>query len=446
MDPIPCEVDTALRRLTAAGFEAYLVGGCVRDALLGRPCSDYDVATSALPAEVEAVFAGEKLIETGLRHGTVTVLLAGRPVEITTFRVDGDYADARHPDAVAFTRSLTEDLARRDFTVNAMACGRDGALVDPFGGRRDLAARVIRCVGDPAARFGEDALRILRALRFSAALDFTIEPATAAALRAQADRLAAVSAERVREELTKLLCGVGAHRIVAQFADVLGAVLPELLPLRGFDQRSPYHALDALEHTAAVVAAVPPEPALRWAALLHDIAKPETFSVGPDGIGHFYGHAARSAELADAIARRLRFSNTLRERVVLLVREHGRQIEPTRPAVRRALAKLPPDAFFQLLELMRADAAGHSAAGRARRVPTEEFRAVAEELLRERACFSLRDLAVTGSDLLAAGCPPGPPVGAALSSLLGAVLDERVPNEKSALLALYAAQKGDTSC
>ena len=439
---LPAQVHTALIRLSAAGFEAYVVGGCVRDLLMGRTPGDYDVTTGALPEETAAVFASERVIETGKKHGTVTVLLDGMPLEITTFRVDGAYADARHPDAVTFTRSLREDLARRDFTMNALAWSPAAGLVDPFGGEADIRAQTIRCVGAPDARFREDALRIARCLRFSAVLGFGVEPATAAAARANRALLRRVSAERVSEELKKLVCGGDVRRVVLTETDILGEVLPELLPMRGFDQRNKHHIYDVLEHCAAACETVPAEPDLRLAALLHDVGKPDCFFTDADGVGHFYGHAQRGAEMVEPMLRRLRFDNESRERITELVRRHDMRIEPTEKGVLRALRRFGPEFFFQLLALKRADALAHAPG------PNTDERvercaaldALGRALLARQACFSLRDLAVNGRDLLDAGMTPGPAVGQALDALLDAVTDGAVENEKAALLAYWAAQ------
>ena len=439
MMKLPPQVQNALDRLNAAGFEAYVVGGCVRDALMGRTPGDFDLTTSALPEETAAVFAGERVIETGLQHGTVTVMLDGMPLEITTFRVDGAYSDARHPDAVTFTRSLREDLARRDFTMNAVAWSPETGLADPFGGEADIRARVIRCVGDPELRFREDALRILRCLRFAATLGFSVAPATAAAARENRERLRRISAERVAAELCKLVCGSDVRRVVCSETDILGAVLPELLPLRGFDQRSPYHCYDILEHCAAVCELMPPEPVLRLAGLLHDVGKPDCFFVGEDGLGHFYGHAVRSAELVEPLLRRLRFDNESREEITGLVRLHDMRVEPTERGVLRALRRFGPDFFFHLVRLKHADALAHAPGpSRDERIGrAAELERLGRELLAGNACFSLKDLAISGDDLLAAGFAPGPAVGAALNALLDAVTDGRVPNERAALLAFF---------
>ena len=441
---LPQQVDTALRRLNEAGYEAYIVGGCVRDGLMGRTPGDYDVTTSALPEETEAVFAGERLIETGLKHGTVTVLLSGEPLEITTYRIDGDYSDARHPDSVSFTRALSEDLARRYFTVNAMASDRSGEIVDLYGGRDDLAAKIIRCVGDADTRFSEDALRILRALRFAAVLDFAIAPETADALRRKKYLLKNVSAERVREELTKLLCGTAAHRVLTDYADVIGEVLPEILPSVGFMQNHPCHIYTVYEHCLAALDHVPAEPVMRWTALLHDLGKPLVYITDPDGTHHYYGHATRSAELAAAALTRLKFDAASRERILQLISVHDRRIEPTVPAVKRALGKLTPEVFSQLIAIKRADNFAQAPHLRDRQSYLDELERIAAEILAEKACFSLHDLAVSGDDLMALGVPKGPAVGQALRMLLDAVIDGAVPNETQALLTYFSAHKGES--
>ena len=431
---IPSYARTALDRLTAAGHEAWLVGGCVRDLLLGRTPGDYDITTAALPEETEQVFAGERLIETGLRHGTVTVVLEGCPLEITTYRVDGTYADARHPDQVTFTRSLREDAARRDFTVNAMAYHPDRGLWDGFGGRADLEKGLLRCVGDPETRFREDALRILRAVRFASVLGFTLEPATAEAARRTAPLLGQIAPERLSAELTKLLCGPGAGAVLGEYPDILGALIPELGPMVGFDQRNVHHCHDLLTHTAAAVDNIPPDPALRLAMLLRDVGKPETFSLGEDGQGHFYGHAKRSVELADAILRRLRYPNQIREKAVTLIRFHDAPLTPDPRPIRRWLNKLGEETFFDLIAVHRADTLALAPAYHSRTAELDRVEALARDILAEAPCLTLRDLAVDGHDLMALGYA-GPALGAALRSLLDGVLEGDLDNTREALLA-----------
>ncbi len=308
---IPEPVKSILKALEEHGHAAHCVGGCVRDSLLGREPGDWDVATSALPEETMALFPG-RAAPTGLRHGTVTVREGALPVEVTTFRTDGRYTDGRHPDSVAFTRSLRDDLSRRDFTVNAMGLDLRGTLTDPFGGQEDLKNRLLRCVGSPEGRFQEDALRILRGLRLAAVLGFSVEEETARALRACRKLLCGVAAERIQIEMTKLLCGPAAAEVLRGFSEVVGTVVPELLPMVGFDQHSRYHCYDVWEHTLHALSEVPAEPVLRWAVLLHDVAKPRCYTRDERG-GHFYGHPTVSAGMADAILRRLKFYNATRE-------------------------------------------------------------------------------------------------------------------------------------
>ena len=434
----------ALALLQAAGYEAWIVGGCVRDALLGLPPKDYDLTTSALPEETQRVFAAYPRIETGLRHGTVTVLLEGEPLEITTYRVDGVYSDARHPDGVTFTRSLRQDAARRDFTINAMAYAPGQGLQDFFGGQADLARGILRAVGAAEKRFREDALRILRALRFASVLDFTLEGETARAARACAPLLAAVSAERVSGELGKLLCGKAAGRVLRDYPDVLGVVLPEILPMVGLDHRNPHHCYDVWTHTTVAVDHVPPELPLRLAMLLHDIGKPDTFSLGEDGQGHFYGHPRRSVELAEGILSRLRFPRRTRERVLTLVRYHDAVLEESPQRVRRWLNKLGPEVFFDLLAIQGGDAAAQAPAYCTRLDHLRRLEALARQVLDQAPCLTVRDLAVGGEGLLALGYR-GPAIGRALRALLDQVLSETVSNEKNALLQRLAQMDAENT-
>ncbi|MBQ1966182.1 MAG: HD domain-containing protein [Clostridia bacterium] len=429
-----------LNRLNSAGYEAYLVGGCVRDSLRNVAIHDYDATTSALPEEILQVFPDTPVIETGIRHGTVTVVFQGLAVEVTTYRVDGEYADSRHPNQVTFTRNLREDLARRDFTVNALAWSEEAGVVDFFGGMDDLAQGILRCVGEPRTRFEEDGLRILRGLRFASVLQFSLEPATESALRLEKHRLTMVSAERIREELIKMLCGDGAFDVLSSFSDVLGVVLPELLPTVGFDQRNFHHVYPLYEHLIHTVKNVPPLPRLRLAALFHDLGKPATFSVDPQGVGHFYGHAQKSAEMAEEILERLRFSNAERREIIPLIRHHDAPIEPTATAVRRKLNKLGEDGFFDLISLMRADNLALNPEFHHRQKTYDELEAIAREILAEEPCFSLRHLAVKGNDLMALGYQ-GKEIGEILRVLLAAVMDDLVENRREDLLDYWKSRE-----
>ena len=359
MTMLPPQVNTAFEMLAVAGYEAFLVGGAVRDYVRDNsPAKDWDITTNALPEQVKEVFAGFRLIETGLKHGTVTVVIDHVPIEITTYRVDGGYTDHRHPDSVRFTRSLREDLERRDFTMNALAYHPKTGVVDFVGGRADIENNLVRCVGDPDRRFQEDGLRMLRALRFAAVYSMRIEAETAAAIHRNRELLGNIAAERVRAELTKLLCGKGAADVLGGFADVLAVPVPELAPMFGFDQRNPHHDRDIWNHTIAVVESITPEPVLRWAALLHDVGKPSCFSCAVDGVGHFYGHAEQSTIMTESILNRLRFDNASKDRIVHLVRYHDMPIAADRKLVKRLLSKHGEETARQLIELHRAEYPG----------------------------------------------------------------------------------------
>ena len=433
MAEIPEYVKKVLETLETAGHEAWCVGGCVRDILLGRVPGDWDVTTSAMPEETMTAF-GQNAFPTGLQHGTVTVRADHKSVEVTTYRVDGAYRDHRRPDSVTFTRSLEEDLWRRDFTVNAMAVNLRGELRDPFGGQEDLKNGVLRCVGDPDRRFQEDALRILRGLRFAAVLGFAIDPSTGESIHRNRELLGEIAAERIQVELMKLLAGKNAAEVLRQYPGVVGVFWPEVLPMVGFDQKSLHHGYDVWEHTLHAVAAVPGDPVLRCAALLHDIGKPNCFTVDEKGVGHFYGHSAISRELADRMLRRLKCSTKFRETVVRLVDWHDRDIPRTDKAIRRALGKLGERDLRRLILLKRADNLAQAPEFHDRQRELDKGEAIMEKLLAEDACFSLKQLAVNGKDLTEFGLS-GPVVGQVLKKLLDAVVDGDLPNDRKELLS-----------
>lgn len=430
---LPQQVLTAIDVLEKAGYEAYLVGGAVRDYARGKPAKDWDITTNALPQQVEQAFDGYRIIETGLKHGTLTVLLDNEPLEITTYRIDGEYTDHRRPDSVTFTPDLKEDLSRRDFTMNALAYHPVRGFVDLFDGLQDLHNGVIRCVGDPALRFSEDALRILRALRFASVLQMEIETNTAAALYCKKELLRTVAAERIREELTKLLTGPYAGRILREYSVVLLQVLPELKSMFAFMQYNPYHDKDVWNHTVAVVEASPADPILRWAALLHDIGKPRCFTRDETGRGHFYGHPEQSAVIADAILRRLRFDNASRERIVTLVKAHDRPIEATRKSLKRCMNRYGVEITEQLLQLHTADTLGQSAFAQKNLPVYRQAKEILDQLVAEKACVSVQQLEIDGNDAVAVGFK-GREVGCALEGALQQVMEERIPNERQPLL------------
>ena len=434
---IPKDVRDCIDALEQAGFAAYLVGGCVRDACLGLTPQDFDLCTSALPEQTETVFSGHKLVLAGKKHGTVGVVTDSGVVEITTFRTEGGYADNRHPQWVKFVPNIEDDLARRDFTVNAMAYSPTRGFPDPFGGRNDLDAHILRAVGEPAKRFEEDSLRILRGVRFAIKYSLTPEPQTEAAMFRLAPLMDNLARERVFEELCKLIVLAGAEDLV-RYAPVLTQVIPELAPTVGFEQHSAHHAYDVYTHIAHVTAAVPAELPLRWAALLHDAGKPVTFTMDEQGQGHFYGHAGESAAIADTVLRRLKAPTALREQVVLLISQHMTKIEPEKRMVRRWLHKLGPEMLNALLLLQEADM-GSKGTGKPRE--SEQFsqiRAVLAEIEAENACLSLKDLAINGHDLMALGIT-GREIGTTLNRLLEQVIDETIPNERDALLRAVKA-------
>ena len=430
---IPAYVGDCIEALEGAGFAAYAVGGCVRYALLGRTPHDFDLCTDARPEQTRAVFSGRPLVLAGEKHGTVGVVTPEGVVEITTFRQEGGYGDNRRPDWVDFITDLREDLARRDFTVNAMAYSPARGLADPFGGRQDLEKKILRAVGDPDTRFREDSLRILRGVRFCAAYGLTPDAETEAAMLRQAHLMEHLARERVFEELNKLLPDINAPQLL-RFAPVLAAVIPELGPMIGFDQHSPHHAYDLYTHVAHVVEAVPGEPVLRWAALLHDIGKVPTFTRDENGRGHFYGHAQAGEDMAEAVLRRLKAPTALREQVKQLIGLHMTRLEPEKKRLRRMLNRLGTDTVLRLLDLQQADM-GSKGTGTAEEMgqfaPVRELLA---EILAEDSCLSLKDLAVNGSDLMALGYS-GREIGRELDRLLELVLEETLPNTREALLA-----------
>ena len=433
---IPQGPDEILNRLTAAGFQAYAVGGCVRDSLLGTVPGDWDICTSALPEETEACFSELRVVETGLKHGTVTVIFQGVPYEITTFRSDGNYLDHRRPQQVNFVRTLKEDLLRRDFTINAMAVGLDEEIQDPFGGRQDLTDGIIRCVGDPDTRFTEDALRILRGLRFASRLGFSIAPETAAAMERNKNLLSYVSGERIYKELTGILIGTYAQSVLEQYGGVLAAVLPEIQPSMGFLQRNPFHNRDVWQHTLEALGKSRPDPIVRWALLLHDLGKPDCFTLYDRGIGHFYGHPQRSMELAEQILDRFHGDKKTRDTICLLVRDHDREAPATIKNARRWIARYGRDNVRLLLEVKRCDCLAHvdTPKTRARYNNLMEMTRLIRECLETERCFSVRDLPVKGGDVMALGVPAGPQVGRILEGLLDDVLDGACPPEREALL------------
>lgn len=429
---LPETVLACMTALERAGFQAYAVGGCVRDALLGLAPQDYDLCTDGTPEQICRVFAGRELVLNGLKHGTVGVICGKQVIEITTFRTEGDYGDSRHPDWVRFVPHVEEDLARRDFTVNAIAYSPTVGYVDPFGGQADLNNKVLRAVGCPEQRFTEDALRILRGARFAAKYRLVPDADTEHAMLRLAPTMEHLARERVFDELSKLLLWADAGDL-CRFAPIITAVLPELASQVGFDQKNPHHAYDLFTHTAQVTANTPRELPLRWAGLLHDVGKVSSFFLDEAGNGHFYGHAKPGAAMADAILRRLKAPTALREQVVQLVQLHMTLIVPEKKVVRRWLHKLGPELLDQLLTFQYADMTGKGIPEGDELEQFPRLRALIGEILQDNACFSLKDLAVNGHDLAALGFR-GREIGLCLNHLLEQVMEEQLPNTREALL------------
>ena len=430
---LPEGVQHCLKTLILAGKEVYLVGGCVRDALLGIEPHDFDLCTIATPDQVQQLFSDHNLVLAGLKHGTVGVVVDGEVVEITTYRRETGYSDNRHPDRVEFTKSIHQDLWRRDFTVNAIAWNPYRPILDPFDGQADLQNKVLRAVGNPVKRFQEDSLRILRGVRFAVRFGMTVEKETMDAMISCRHLMENLAAERIFDELCKLLPLVTADDLL-RFAPVLTAVIPELGPTIGFDQHSPHHAYDIFTHTAHVTAAVPPVPTLRWAALLHDVGKVATFTQDANGRGHFYTHASVSARMADDILRRLKAPTQLREQAVSLIAHHMTRLEPEKKLLRRRLNQFGWDTVALLLQLQEADMGSKGLDNGDELDQFRQVRAILEEIRAENACLNLKDLAISGRDLMELGFAPGPAIGKCLESLLSQVMDELLPNEKDALL------------
>ena len=431
---LPEEVRKIIGVLKERGYEAYAVGGCVRDSLLGREPDDWDITTSAKPQEIKALF--RRTVDTGLQHGTVTVLMGHNGYEVTTYRLDGEYEDGRHPKEVAFTDNLVEDLKRRDFTINAMAYSEFGGLVDVFDGAGDLRRGIIRCVGDARERFAEDALRILRAVRFCAQLGFSMEAQTMEAIRELSANLRLVSAERIQVELVKLL--VSPHPGYLRQAwelGVTGDIRPETDLAQNTPQTKPHHIRSVGEHTLKALEEVRADKVLRLAILLHDLGKPLVRTTDEDGIDHFYGHPQEGAELARDILKRLKFDNDTLCKVVSLVRYHGTRPQPSEKNVRKHVNQVGEALYPLLLEVQRADAMAKNPETRQKRLrQLEQIQEIYQGILERKECLSLKDLAVKGGDLIQDGMEPGKEIGRVLNLLLEHVLEEPAHNTKEYLM------------
>ena len=423
----------AIRMLEKSGYQAGLVGGCVRDMLMGIPPHDFDITTNATPEEMKFVFQKERVIETGIKHGTLTVIIDGTPLEITTFRIDGEYKDSRHPESVTFSRNLKSDLERRDFTVNALYYDLDEGVVDAFDGENDIKNKVIRAVGDPEKRFCEDALRILRAIRFSSVLGFEIEEKTRQAMLKCKHLLKNISAERIAVEINKFVLGKNVKNAILQNYEILGELCPEFIKMHGFNQHNNWHIYDVLEHTAVAVESTPPLMHLRLSMLFHDTGKVHTFFRDEKGIGHFYGHGEKSAEIVREYLNKYKYDNETKEKVYYLVKHHDLYTEEDEVLIKKRLNRMGKERFLELVQIQRADNLAQNPA-----LTKMEHFDILEEMARDissRSCFDLKSLAINGSDLVENGFERGAKIGEILNTLLQEVIENKLKNERNILLS-----------
>ena len=434
---VPAPVYFIIQELEKHGHEAYMVGGCVRDSVLGRKPHDYDICTSASPDEILQAFPYEEIIPTGLQHGTVTILINKEPFEVTTYRIDGDYSDNRRPDNVTFTKNLVEDLRRRDFTINAMAYNPKTGLIDPFNGMEDIKYKKIRCVGSAEDRFNEDALRILRAIRFEAQLNFSGLPDTMFEIERQYERLNNISIERINSEFCKIVASEQFCVELVLYSNVFSLFIPELKDMMGFQQNNPYHAYDVFDHTVhAIEKCESDDLVTRLAVFFHDFGKPHSYQDGEDGIRHFKGHGKVSAEITDSIMKRLRFDNETRNNVVELVYYHDATFEVGNKYVKRWLNKIGEKQFRRLLEVRKSDIKGQKPDYEKSRIEKiNNIKSILEDILQEQECFSLKDLAVNGNDVKKTmNLKEGKDVGYWLNEILKRVMDGELKNDRDALI------------
>lgn len=429
----------AVEILKSKGFEAFLIGGSVRDYIMDLPIGDIDITTNATPEQVKQVFTDFRVVETGIKHGTVTVLIDNEPIEITTYRSEGTYSDNRHPDSVIFSESLADDVVRRDFTMNGIAFDFDNGFCDLVGGIDDINNKLIRCIGNAETRFQEDALRILRAMRFSAVLGFEIETETKKAIHKCRELLKNISAERIREEFVKLICGKNAYNVLQEFSDVVSVFIPEISECVGFEQKNRHHCYDVYTHSLKAVEKSNPNPIIRLALFFHDIGKPSVAHFDEKGEQHYYSHPKKSAENTESIMTRLRFDNDTKDKVITLVKFHDSPImvndmtKPDRKRLKKIMSQIGIDLIFDLIEIKYCD----NSAQKPEYFRGEDFyketREMIDEIINEKECFSIKHLEIDGNDLIKLGFE-GKKIGEALQKCLIAVIDGKVENEKDSLL------------
>ena len=442
---IPDEVKYIIDTLEANGCESYAVGGCVRDSILGVEPKDWDICTPALPEQTIKCFEQQHhIIETGLRHGTITLILNHKPFEITTYRIDGIYSDNRRPDKVGFVNDLKTDLSRRDFTINAMAYNPQKGLTDFFDGEKNLKSGIIKCVGDADKRFQEDALRIMRAMRFASVLGFEIDKNTSKAMLENKKLLKNISVERIAVELNKMITGKNIKETLTRHILIITEIIPEILPMIGFQQNNPWHYLDVWQHTLTALVNSPADVILRLTMLFHDIGKPDCYTQSEDKTGHFYGHPQISRDMARKILRRLKYDNNTVETVTQLILYHDAEIQPQKKHIKKWLNKIGEEKFRRLLEVKKADNKAQSinlAQKKLAILNNIEF--LLNEIIEQKQCFSLKDLAVNGRDLIDIGIAEGSRIGVILNRLINMVIDEKTENDKTKLLEIAKRIKGD---
>lgn len=434
MITIPEQVYKIIKTFESHNYKAYVVGGCVRDSILGKTPDDWDITTNALPEQTIECFKHYKIVKTGLKHGTVTIIVNHKPFEVTTFRIDGKYSDNRRPDTVEFTRNIKEDLSRRDFTINAIAYNPSIGLVDYFNGEQDIKNKIINCVGNPDLRFNEDALRIMRALRFSSVLGFKINDETLASIHKNKSLLNNIAVERISNELNKLLIGDNVKFVLQNFTDIILQIIPEIKPMIGFNQNNQYHHLDVWQHTIESVAQSPNQLIYRLTMLLHDIGKPSCYTEDDHKNGHFYAHPAYSADIAVDILKRLKYDNLTINCVKDLIFYHDYELKPSKKIIKRLLNKLGQQRAKQLIEIKRADIKAHNPKYIDKLKAIDKIDIMIDEIVSQQQCFRLKDLAINGNDLINLGIPKGTQIGTVLNKLMNMVIDDEIINDKQILL------------
>ena len=431
---IPQYVETIMQRFEEKGFEAFLVGGCVRDFIFDKIPLDFDLATDALPIEVKEIFEDYNVVETGIEHGTVTIVSSDGKVEVTTYRIDGKYKDGRRPEGVFFTDTIEQDLARRDFTINAMAYSPRIGFIDPFGGMEDIEKGIIRCVGNPDKRFKEDYLRILRGIGFVVGTNFSLEDNTKAAKNKMKSKINSVAVERIREEFIRILCGSFAKKALLEYRSFISEIVPEIAESFDFKQNNPYHSFDVYRHTVEVIINTPALKNLRLAAFFHDIGKPYVYSQDEKGIGHFYGHVKISTTITEEVMSRMKFDKSTSIFVRDLVKYHDRDILPEKKSIRKFLTKKSVPFLEPLLLLKRADISGQNPELVYRLEEIDKIEALLKEIVDEGSCFTLKNLNIDGNDLINLGIKPGKRIGEILNDCLVKVVNEELPNSCNELI------------